>query len=302
MQSYWFVTQDPKVLEYDSPGIWVHPRFKSSHLNLPINPRDWVAIYEPNQDRLKTRSDGAKAIVALAQITTLLDPWKQEEDSFWKIANAKIVYKNEKAVPSKTAIQILTEDDTIKGSSIGWYLNRMYSGRITNIGPDKFNRIARLFSTEAFDENSYQEEIERVNPIPNAPETPQDPQYSQHQGHKELNKDASLAKYCLIKANYHCEINSHHESFISQVTKHNYVEAHHLVPLKSQLDFKKALDNRANIISLCPNCHRLLHHATFQEKKPLLEKLFNKEKEDDLTKLGTPITLEGLYKLYLVPN
>ena len=74
MQNYWFATQDPKVLEYKPGGLWVLDKFKSSHLNVPVKVGDWVAIYEPQRDRDRTRKDGASAVVALSTITKLDTP------------------------------------------------------------------------------------------------------------------------------------------------------------------------------------------------------------------------------------
>jgi hypothetical protein len=56
MQSYWFATQDPKVLEDQPAGLWVLDKFKKMPANHQIKKDDWVAIYEPKDDRArKTR-------------------------------------------------------------------------------------------------------------------------------------------------------------------------------------------------------------------------------------------------------
>lgn len=34
-----------------------------------------------------------------------------------------------------------------------------------------------------------------------------------------------------------------------------------------------------NIVSLCSHCHNLLHYGRFEDKKPILEKLYNERKE-----------------------
>lgn len=40
--------------------------------------------------------------------------------------------------------------------------------------------------------------------------------------------------------------------------------------------FKYKLNKIANISCLCPTCHCLLHHGTWLEKEPLLNKLYLK--------------------------
>jgi HNH endonuclease len=295
MERYWFTTQDPKVLEYQPAGLWVLDKFKNFDSNHEIKPGDWVAIYEPKKGRGET-NDGAKAVVALAQITTLENPWQQEGD-FWRIAGVNLIYKDPKGVECRIVGQILTGDQTIGGSMSGWFLNRRYSGRITEIGNEKFDSIAEYFAKDESDEE-YQGRVERSSPNQNPPQEPQQPQYQQIGGRKALITDPSIAKYCLNRSNFVCEINSLHVAFKSNVTGKNYVEAHHLIPLKAQPAFEKALDNPANIISLCPNCHRLLHHAIRSEKIEYLRILLSQSKMAALMNFGTPITFDEIMKYY----
>ena len=176
-------------------------------------------------------------------------------------------------------------------------MNRRYAGRITNIGRDKFDAIAKYFSADDIGE-SYQEEVERATPSPSPPPGPTTPQYQASKTGKKLVIDNSLAKYCKEQAQYTCEANSGHISFLSKVTGQNFVEVHHLIPLKAQLEFKNALDNIANIVSLCPNCHRLLHHAPDSEKRTPLKALLNDTRKQALKNRGTPITFRELLKYY----
>jgi 5-methylcytosine-specific restriction enzyme A len=83
------------------------------------------------------------------------------------------------------------------------------------------------------------------------------------------------AKNALMHAQYLCEIDSSHKHFISQATGKNYVEAHHLIPMKFQSKFKFSLDVEANIISLCVVCHNKIHRATIAERKELVSNIFS---------------------------
>ena len=91
-------------------------------------------------------------------------------------------------------------------------------------------------------------------------------------------RNSKKAAFALIDANFKCEFDPSHISFISKKTGRNYVEAHHLIPMSQQQNpayAKVNLDVRANIVSLCPNCHRLLHHAAKGSWAPILNVLLN---------------------------
>lgn len=87
-------------------------------------------------------------------------------------------------------------------------------------------------------------------------------------------RDPEVVRGTLIDAGFLCEFDASHSTFISRVSDRNYVEAHHLIPLGCQEHFLNSLNVRANVVSLCPMCHRLLHLGKFPEKKVLLDHLF----------------------------
>jgi 5-methylcytosine-specific restriction protein A len=84
-------------------------------------------------------------------------------------------------------------------------------------------------------------------------------------------RNAEIGKLSIINSNFKCEFNPEHKTFISRVTKSNYVEAHHLIPMQYQIEFwekyNKNIDCVQNIISLCPICHRALHYGVSDAKK-----------------------------------
>jgi predicted HNH restriction endonuclease len=110
-------------------------------------------------------------------------------------------------------------------------------------------------------------------------------------------RDKDLAKKALKRAKFQCEIDNQHISFISKTSGVSYMEAHHLVPLKRQNEIENSLDVLSNIVSLCPNCHRKIHHAEDKEKKQLLQNLF-KQRKEDLFKQGVNITFDYLINSY----
>ncbi len=103
------------------------------------------------------------------------------------------------------------------------------------------------------------------------------------------------ALYALDEANYKCEYDSNHPSFIRKANLKNYTEAHHLIPLSYQDDFEYRLDVPCNIVSLCSNCHNQLHYGL--DKKTILKKLYD-DRIERLKKNHLDISFEQLCKYY----
>lgn len=118
-----------------------------------------------------------------------------------------------------------------------------------------------------------------------------------HSGQEKWPRDSKIAAVALKKANFLCEADPTHQTFISKRTKENYMEAHHLIPMSKQGDFEYSLDKVANIKCICPNCHRLLHHGTENERNKILEVLYNKSILE-LKAVGLFIEQSELQKLY----
>ncbi|MGY3725212.1 Predicted restriction endonuclease, HNH family [Granulicatella balaenopterae] len=116
-----------------------------------------------------------------------------------------------------------------------------------------------------------------------------------HQGRKSYPRDKKTALNALAHANYCCEINPNHETFIKKNSEVPYTEPHHLVPLAYSGDFEVSLDVEENIVSLCSNCHNHLHYGKDAEK--LIVQLY-KERQSDLKKVGIAISLEDLLAMY----
>ena len=85
------------------------------------------------------------------------------------------------------------------------------------------------------------------------------------------------------KADYKCEGNFQHETFLSKRTGKQFMEGHHLIPVGFQIDiwnkYGVNVDCVENIVSLCPNCHRAIHYGNDLIKSELINKLFNARKK-----------------------
>ncbi|MBO6291181.1 MAG: HNH endonuclease [Selenomonas sp.] len=89
----------------------------------------------------------------------------------------------------------------------------------------------------------------------------------------------------VVLANYACDIDHGHATFTAASTGHQYMEAHHIIPLKLQERFSSSLDVYANLISLCPICHRKIHLGIKEERRLMIDDIYEKRK-DRLVKCG----------------
>ena len=108
-------------------------------------------------------------------------------------------------------------------------------------------------------------------------------------------RDPKIGKNVLAAVNHKCAVSANHPSFIKKGTKHAYMELHHLIPMKYQDDFEQSLDNEANVVSLCSNCHNQIHYGEGADE--LIKKLYH-QREKYLKQAGLDITLDDLLKLY----
>lgn len=99
-------------------------------------------------------------------------------------------------------------------------------------------------------------------------------------------------------AGYQCEVNPAHNTFIAKSTGHPYMEGHHALPMKYQNKFSKSLDVYANIVCLCPICHRLLHYGIESEKESVINKIYY-DRADRLAASGIKISKADFSSLVL---
>ena len=97
-------------------------------------------------------------------------------------------------------------------------------------------------------------------------------------GRRSWVRSQLLKEQAIISAGHQCEVDSSHATFISKTTKCPYMEAHHLIPMEFQDQFNSSLDVYANLICVCPTCHRLLHLGTTTEKQAILEAQYHHRK------------------------
>lgn len=110
------------------------------------------------------------------------------------------------------------------------------------------------------------------------------------------NRDRVIVEQVLKADEYKCEIDSSHKTFVARKNDEPYLEGHHLIPISRQDEFEKSLDVYANIIGLCPNCHRQLHFGKKSEVKDILKGLYDLRAER-LVKSGIDVSKDEFLAL-----
>lgn len=138
-----------------------------------------------------------------------------------------------------------------------------------------------------------------------APEEYMDDSSDKHIASKRPATNPKLGKSAIRHNKYKCAFASEdqpHTTFLKPDDT-PYMEVHHLIPMGQQHCFKNKLDTRANLVPVCPLCHRKLHHGKKSEVAALITTLFNARFDSlsqsglSVTKDGTPLT-ESLLKTF----
>ena len=114
--------------------------------------------------------------------------------------------------------------------------------------------------------------------------------------YKKEHRDRAVALRSIQNASHKCELDVNHKTFMLETGLH-YVEAHHLVPIAKQTELGVNLDIPQNIIALCPNCHRAVHHAEKASRLKILQILYSM-RNSKLQSAEIKISLIELAKMY----
>ena len=110
-------------------------------------------------------------------------------------------------------------------------------------------------------------------------------------------RSPKISETVLANNHYECYFNPTHTTFVKKDGT-VYMEGHHFIPMNAQEDFLPInLDQRSNLVCLCPNCHKKLHKAQKQDRIPLLKKIYD-EKIEELNKAGIAISFKELFENY----
>lgn len=107
----------------------------------------------------------------------------------------------------------------------------------------------------------------------------------------------TIIKNQIIEAAEHkCSLDPGHETFITESQNKPYMEGHHIIPMQHQEEFKVSLDVYANVICLCPTCHRMLHYARTEDKRASLNRIYH-ERADRLAMSGIRLSNDEFIEL-----
>lgn len=120
-------------------------------------------------------------------------------------------------------------------------------------------------------------------------DVPIEPEESMIVEQKTWKRSNIIRMQAMEYAGYACEIDTAHKTFVAEKTKRPYMESHHAIPMKFQSNFTKSLDVYANIICLCPICHRKIHYGIKEDKQMMLDAIYIK-RADRLANSGIRIS------------
>lgn len=183
---------------------------------------------------------------------------------------------------------------------------RVYDGTYPELDFIIYEYIKRLIEGEKLEDDILaQQELQEISGasnlvIQNAPS--REVLFENQISGKRVLRNPQLAKSAIIAANYQCEVNSEHKTFLN---KHEipYMEGHHLIPctVKNAKEIweehGRNIDCKENIVSLCPTCHRAIHLGSKEEKRRVLSKLISKRLLI-LKNIGINITEEYIFHMY----
>lgn len=199
-----------------------------------------------------------------------------------KIINLNVVYPK----PEKTELRLyISQRAGFKpvGGEI-WFLflksGEIWIGSMNAAEWTKENSILRVDDDDA----SFQQQLVEDSKI----------RITKLKGKDAFSRSREIALKRLEKSKYQCEFDSSCRLFTCRSTGRNYVEAHHLIPMSAQSEFGKSLDHVENIFSLCPHCHRAIHHAEKPVTRDMLRSL--SDRRPVLSRYGLNISdLTNLY-------
>lgn len=134
---------------------------------------------------------------------------------------------------------------------------------------------------------------------PDAPiDTPENPSGTYVAKSKHWKRSSILRNQALAFAHYTCELHQDHVTFLAQSTHKPYMEGHHIIPMAMHASFDHSLDVYANIICLCPICHRKIHLGLKEDRKDMLKEIYD-QRGERFEKSGLRVTENEFVELGL---
>lgn len=287
----------------------------------------WICIFD--LDVTSTASNGYYVVYLFdAQLENLYlclgQGWTQYETAFgvtegrFRIGNAVKEIRDQLRLPngfSHTTIDLASTGGLAKGYRDGVIFSKKYQLSSLpdnhtlindlNVALKSYNELKSLIGLNIMDFDIFVKEESFQNQIQDSvPKTPKGKIKRKKKVRTHLKETYARcigpSSDAINKADYRCENDRNHTTFVSAASGKQYVEAHHLIPMEFQDDFEYSIDVPENIISLCPTCHRLFHHADTKTKEAVLVKFFDKRSQTLSNERGVNISKEKLLGYYKV--
>ena len=187
-------------------------------------------------------------------------------------------------------------------------MQRFYKGTYPKLDKELFEYLKKCLNKKELDDDaSFQLEVQAVNEsccTKMGDNSKKEPNFVTGNGCMAVAKNAMVSKQVLLYANYVCAGNHNHVTFETAKGR-PYMEGHHLIPCtySNTKHFWENhgvnIDCQANIVCLCPTCHRQIHYGADTAKQALIKSLY-KIKRQELKSVGLILTEEELLKLYSI--
>lgn len=148
-------------------------------------------------------------------------------------------------------------------------------------------------------EQRYQNDLNIVTPIRVRSGKIPRPKPKIFAGSEKYTANPRRARNALEEADFKCELNPDHATFINKRSSKQYMEAHHLIPMSKQVLLEYDIDVPENILCLCPTCHRKMHLAQDDDKQEIISKAFE-QRRSILPNRGISIDIEALLVMYSI--
>ena len=309
-------------------------KFKGSYGQIPLNMTDtpWVATFDKRVTNSAQRGfdivllfskDMKSCVLSLNQgYKAFTDEFKKESLALKKIEQtAERARANLSPVTGASygSIDLKADTSNARGYELGAIASFIYQrdslpseekfaenySELLKAYDQLFNLAGKdLMSLQAMTDSEFQSEVEESLAISDEKDSfveidgaESKPALLPTVAGTKYKRDVNKSKQAIRRSGYRCEVDPSHESFISNVSKKKYLEAHHLIPMAAQEKFDNSLDILPNIVSLCPNCHRLIHHGIYSQKSKLIQALFL-ARRNEIVKKGVYIQEVDLLRIY----
>ncbi|MFC4559384.1 hypothetical protein ACFO3D_14395 [Virgibacillus kekensis] len=326
--NYYFVFQNKSYLKEKQGGyLWAPKRSKNGN-----RVSHWESMKDVKQGDLIIHSYMKKIVaisIAITDVFAAIQPEelrkeKLWEDEGWRV-DTRYIEINNPIITSDHSTKILELQpshnapfNSIGRGNTGYLfsankeLARYLLKQTESIQQDEVSKedvrkvreevgLLELDEVEVLDDNDLVDAIENIE-IEKSKVTPyfsepkeKLPLKASGQGSFTYPRNLKVAINALKRAEFKCEFDNRHKSFIRKRDGNPYTEPHHLIPLSFHNNFPYSLDIEQNIVSLCSHCHNLLHYG--KDFEVVLKKLYD-DRKDLLKEAGIVITFEQLLSCY----